>query len=206
MAVRGQRLWLLCPGLPHPPPPPAPHHCIQRAAPGLPAALRLGRGPGGWGSRAGPALALSTPPPAFPQARSRLVAQAGENEWASGAHCSGKALGAPSASFPHPPADPAGHPQRFSPPPSWGARRGRGLGRKEPGKGGVGAGRRGVGGGEGGSGGPAALCPGGALRCGRGSCLPVSHPCSPPPSAAVKACVSLGTPGGPFPREALGWR
>lgn len=96
---------------------------------------------------------------------------------------------------PPPPDDPAGCPGSAAiPPPSRGARRGRGLGRKEPGKGGVGAGRRGVGGGEGGSGGPAALRPGGAPPCGRGSCPHVSHPCSPPPSAAVKACLILCTP------------
>lgn len=71
--------------------------------------------------------------------------------------------------------------QRRSPPPSRGARRGRGLGRKEPGKGGVGAGRRGVGGGECGSGGPPAVSSGGAVRRGRDSNLTVWHPCSPQP-------------------------
>lgn len=62
---------------------------------------------------------------------------------------------------------------------------------------GLGAGRRGVGGGEGGSGGPAALRPGGALRCSRGLFLQLSHLYGPPPSAAVRAGVSLGAPGGP---------
>lgn len=192
------------PGLPHPPPPPTPHHCIQRAAPGLPAALRLGRGPGGRGSRAGQGTSSLQfpPPPPLPGLEgvgSGVPGRMNGLERAGGAHCSGPGVGVAISFFPT-------LSQLLSPPPSRGARRGRGLGRKEPGKGGVGAGRRGVGGGEGGSGGLAALCRGGALRCGRGACLPILHLRSPLLSAAVKACLSLDKPRGPFPREALGWR
>lgn len=49
-------------------PPAAPHHCIQRAAPGLPAALRLGRGPAGGraGEPGGAGHWIAHPPPSSP--------------------------------------------------------------------------------------------------------------------------------------------
>lgn len=96
-AVRGQGLWpQLHRGLPHPPPPPAPHHCIQRAAPGLPAALRLSRGPGGRGSRAGPGTRFPPPPALHPRhggGGSGGLRRMNGPDLAGGAHCSGRGLG-----------------------------------------------------------------------------------------------------------------
>lgn len=171
--------------------------------PGCPQRCAWAGAPGGGGAGRGRALAPSnSPPPPLPRLEgvgSGVPGRMNGLERAGGAHCSGPGVGVAVSFSPT-------LSQLLSPPPSRGARRGRGLGRKEPGKGGVGAGRRGVGGGEGGSGGLAALCRGGALRCGRGACLPILHLRSPLLSAAVKACLSLDKPRGPFPREALGWR
>lgn len=99
------------PGLPHPPPPPAPHHCIQRAAPGLPAALRLGRGAGGAGR--GGALAPSSPHPRFSRLEgvgSGVPGRMNGPRLAGGAHCSGPGMGVAVRIGPPAPADPAGRP------------------------------------------------------------------------------------------------
>lgn len=101
---------------------------------------------------------------------------------AGGAHCSGRGAGGFVCVrlLPHP-ATPLGRPGPDAlPPPSLGARRGRGLGRKEPGKGGVGAGRRGVGDGEGGSGGPASPAPGRGPAVWPGLVSPCLAPLQPP--------------------------
>jgi hypothetical protein len=107
--------------------------------------------------------------------------------------------GARPAADPHPPHRRPSWgtlPRPLTPPSSRGARRGRGLGRKEPGKGGVGAGRRGVGGGEGGSGGPIGRpAPGRGPLCGRDVC-PGVRTLRPPArcGAAAEACERLEAP------------
>lgn len=87
--------------------------------------------------------------------------------------------------------------------------RGAGVGWEGRSRGRVGWGQEDDGwGAEGGSGGQAALRrvgPCGVVES-RVSLFLTSAAPNPPPRAAVKACGSLGTPGGPFPREALGWR
>nr|XP_054385644.1 calmodulin-1 isoform X1 [Pongo abelii] len=122
-------------------------------------------------------------------------------ELAGGAHCSGRVLrGAVSARHLPTLAGPAGRPPLVALPSfpggAEGARRGRRLGRKEPGKGGVG-GRKARGWGRRGR----KRRPGRPAH-GRGPAVwpwlvPAAFaPCGPLPSAAVRAGVSLGAPGG----------
>lgn len=168
-------------------------HCIQRAAPGLPAAPRPGPAGRGGTGRGRPRCPGSQPP-------------AAENEWV-GASRWRTGFGPRASGCPQPPSvtrptQLGTLPRLRSPPSSRGARRGRELGRKEPGKGGVG-GRKAKAGGRRGRKRP---------PCGRagprGVAARVAGPCNldRPPGAVLGGRVRPGPRGGPFPREALGSR
>lgn len=131
-AVRGlEPLPQLHRGLPHPPPPPAPHplHPARRTRTACSASAGAGGAGGGGTGRGRPRCPGSQPP-------------AAENEWV-GASRWRTGFGPRASGCPQPPS--VTRPTQLgtllrlrSPPSSRGARRGRELGRKEPGKGGVG--------------------------------------------------------------------